>query len=565
VLRRRMLAIGALVAAVALVGAILLVRDGGDPGEQVVQRFADAWQQGDVAGMYAALSDDARERTSIKAFASAYRRAAATATARAVRVGEPARAGESWRLPVRASTRIFGTLRGQVRLALEGPSEKPGIAWRAEAVFPGLRTGERLRRQTRMPARGTLLARDKTPLARGAARSSPLGGLEASVVGRLGPIPADRRARLRELGVPAGTRVGLTGLERIFDERLLGRPGGRLLAGTRVLAARQPRPAPPVRTTLALDVQRAAVAALAGRLGGVVALEPRTGEILAFAGIAFSGLQPPGSTFKIITLTGALEARLAGPGSRFPVQTEAVLEGVAVENANGESCGGSLRESFAESCNSVFAPLGARLGARRLVDVAERFGFNRAPGVPGAATSVIPDADEIGDALAVGSSAIGQGRVQATALQMADAAATIALRGVRPALTLDLEQGGDRAPVRRVTSARIARAVERLMLAVVREGTGTTAAIQGVRVAGKTGTAELRTTARCEPDPENPESCPPEQNADPTDTDAWFTAYAPAGRPRVAVGVLLVASGAGGDTAAPAARGVMLAALRRGG
>jgi peptidoglycan glycosyltransferase len=197
--------------------------------------------------------------------------------------------------------------------------------------------------------------------------------------------------------------------------------------------------------------------------------------------------------------------------------------------------------------------------------VAERFGFNRAPGVPGAATSVIPDADEIGDALAVGSSAIGQGRVQATALQMADAAATIALRGVRPALTLDLEQGGDRAPVRRVTSARIARAVERLMLAVVREGTGTTAAIQGVRVAGKTGTAELRTTARCEPDPENPESCPPEQNADPTDTDAWFTAYAPAGRPRVAVGVLLVASGAGGDTAAPAARGVMLAALRRGG
>ncbi len=312
-------------------------------------------------------------------------------------------------------------------------------------------------------------------------------------------------------------------------------------------------------------MQRAAVAALAGRLGGVVALDPRSGQILAFAGIGFSGLQPPGSTFKIITLTGALEARLTGPGSRYPVQTEAVLEGVALENANGESCGGSLRQSFAESCNSVFAPLGARLGARRLVDVAERFGFNSPPGIVGAATSVIPDADEIGDALAVGSSAIGQGRVQATALQMADTAATIALRGVRPVLTLDLQQEGDRPKGRRVTDARIARTVERMMLAVVREGTGTAAAIEGVQVAGKTGTAELRTTARCEPDPENPESCPPEQNADPTDTDAWFAAYAPAGRPRVAVGVLLVGSGAGGDTAAPAARAVMLAGLRRGG
>ena len=85
------------------------------------------------------------------------------------------------------------------------------------------------------------------------------------------------------------------------------------------------------------------------------------------------------------------------------------------------------------------------------------------------------------------------------------------------------------------------------------------AAIPGVHVAGKTGTAELRTTKKCEPDPENPESCPPEDQAnDPTDTDAWFAAYAPAGkgRPTSRSACCWSASGAGGDTAAPAARDV---------
>jgi cell division protein FtsI/penicillin-binding protein 2 len=208
------------------------------------------------------------------------------------------------------------------------------------------------------------------------------------------------------------------------------------------------------------------------------------------------------------------------------------------------------------------------LGAKRLVSTAERYGFNQEPDIGGAAMSTIPPADQIGDDLALGSSAIGQGRVQATALQMATVAASIGLRGRRPHLTLDYDEARGAAPTSRATSPRIAKTMERLMLAVVRGGTGVNAAIPGVAVAGKTGTAELKTTKRCEPDPDNPESCPTEdQKNDPTDTDAWFAAYAPAGRgrPHIAVGVLLVASGAGGDTAAPAAKQILLAGLKATG
>ena len=145
-----------------------------------------------------------------------------------------------------------------------------------------------------------------------------------------------------------------------------------------------------VRTTIDSELQQAAVTALAGRLGGVAALDARTAEVRALAGIAFSAPQPPGSTFKIVTTTAALEQRLVKKADQFPVETHAVIDGVELENANGESCGGSFKDSFAHSCNSVFAPLGVEVGARRLVDAAERYGWNARPTIVGEMPSTLP-------------------------------------------------------------------------------------------------------------------------------------------------------------------------------
>jgi cell division protein FtsI/penicillin-binding protein 2 len=409
-----------------------------------------------------------------------------------------------------------------------------------------------------MPPRAALEARDGTPIAQGEARLSEIGPIAAEIAGRLGPAPPEREAELARRGVPEGTPVGLTGLERAFDERLAGTPGGTLKAGARVLARSRPRPGSSVRTTIDPELQEAAVIALAGRFGGIAVMRPSDGEVLALAGVAYSAPQPPGSVFKIVTLAGLLDAGVVKRRAKFPVETFTTLEGVKLENANGEACGGSLSNSFAHSCNSVFAPLGAKLGAERLVATAERFGFNEAPGIAGAARSTIPAAGEIGDDLAVGSTAIGQGKVLTTPLLMAEIASTIAERGRRPRPTLLKGAGGVAG---RATSPETARFIGRAMRSVVTDGTGVGAAVPGVRVAGKTGTAELRDTVSEDPVPPEPGAPLPEEDI--TDTDAWFAAYAPMKEPRVAVSVLLVGQGAGGATAAPAAKVVLEAALKR--
>ena len=555
---RRLGALGllAVVGLVAFAVGALAGGGGESEGARVAREFSAAWTRSDYRAMHDRLSADAKRRVSLDRFTAAYEQAAVMVTLAGMSAGRVRDAGDDvFAVPIASRTRVFGTLRGTLRLPVVSEDDVAGVAWRPDMVLPGLRPGERLARETQLPPRATLQARDGTVIARGEERTGALGPEALDVVGRLGPVPPERRAALAAQGVPEGAQVGVTGLERQFDDRLRGRLGGTLRAGARALARTTPAQGSAVRTSIAPGVQKAAVDALAGRYGGVAVLRPDSGEVLALAGVAYSGPQPPGSVFKIVTISGALEAGTVKPSDDFPVETAATLEGVQLQNAYGEACGGTLRESFAKSCNSVFAPMGAELGAERLVATAERFGFNQRPPLAGAAVSTIPQADQIGDDLAVGSTAIGQGEVLATPLTMAGVGAAIANGGRLPRPTLGR---GDDPSYSRATTPRVARYVRRAMLAVVTGGTGVAAQIEGVKVAGKTGTAELTTTQPTSPSGDD-EEVPADDAAD---TDAWFVAFAPAGRPRVAIAVVLVGQGAGGETAAPAAKSVIQAALR---
>jgi hypothetical protein len=556
-----------------LVGAIVGAHSGASPSVSLAERFAKSWSRGDYAAMYAEITPNARHSTSPGAFAAAYEHDLRIATAVSRRIAGRGRALGSGRVevPVRVRTRLWGTL--SLRYTIETVSTPEGerVSWTRSAAFPGVPPGATLSRRTTLPRRATLLARNGSVLAESppegdsGARSTPLGEIGRAVVGEVGAIPSSRRHALEAEGVPGDAEVGVSGLEAAFDQELRGRPGGELLAGTQVLASVPARAAPALHTTISTTIQAAAVTALGGQLGGIVAMKPSTGEVLAVAGLGLEGLQPPGSTFKIITLSGVLSAHLATPHTDFPYATHATLDGVRLNNANGEECGGSLELAFAVSCNSVFTPLGVKLGAQRLVAMAEKFGFNQDPGLPGAARSTLPPASQIQGELDVGSTAIGQGEVLATPLQMLLAAATIADGGHRPAPTFQIgaRHGGAQA-----LSPSVARTVRHLMTEVVREGTGTSAAIPGVVVAGKTGTAELKScgtpSEHGAQEGENGERSAEGCGSERENTDAWFTAFAPELHPKIAVCVMLVKDGAGGESAAPVAREVLEAGLNGG-
>jgi penicillin-binding protein A len=551
----------------------------GSPEKAAAERFAEAWQRDNFAAMYAELNDASKEAVSPKRFATAYHEARDIATMRGLFVesAEDARSEDGQTVvpvPVRIKTVAFGKVNEEIDL----PWAEGGIDWKPYLVFPGLRPGEKLAAETELAPRAAILAADGTPLAEGPAleREHPLGSAAIDVTGEIGEAPEEDEAKLAAHGFPPETPVGISGLERAFNRRLAGKPGGQLLAvpvgggegkntSGRVLAESKPEPGEPVKTTIDPGLQESAVAALAGRAGGVAVLDAKNGDVRALAGQAFSAPQPPGSTFKVITTVAALEKKVVSLDDEFEYLSGINVGGRFIENANGEVCGGTFREAFAESCNADFLPLGPKIGNTEMVKIAEKFGFNSPPTLYNAqiakevepAESTIPT--EIGEEVDLAVSAIGQGEVLATPLQMASVAQTIANDGVRmpTSITTSKKLSSKMKPVRVMTKGTADKLTE-LMTGVVTEGTGYAGAISAGQVAGKTGTAELGQVVENE---NGEEELPEGEEATPQHKkDAWFSAFATVEKPKLAIGVLLIeAEAAGGEVAAPVASQVLSA------
>ncbi|MEX2279012.1 MAG: penicillin-binding transpeptidase domain-containing protein [Acidimicrobiia bacterium] len=432
--------------------------------------------------------------------------------------------------------------------------------------------------------RGLIVAGDGTVLARSDpvpdtpqafARSYPEGALYAHTVGYTTFL------------------VGDTGLEAAYADDLRSRQDLTISDLLAALFGRDLRPQN-MQTTLQPIVQQAAFEALGNQRGAVVALDPRSGAVLGYVttpsfdpNLLFSddavrirqellddddlpildragqALYAPGSTFKTIVAATAIETGAAGPETPFDDVLVFDLPGsdADIANANDGLCGNgtsvTLQLAFVRSCNTVFADLAIRVGARPIEAIAGPLGFDRRIEFPWElAVSRFPAAELDDDPAALGQSGLGERDVRATPFVMAMVAAAVANEGevMLPRIVAQLfdadgstTRSFDPKVTGRAMSVATASVIAQMMERTVTDGTGTRAAVPGVRVAGKTGTAQ-----------------------GPSGPQAWFIGFAPVDDPVIALAVLVEdggsagESGTGGSVAAPIAADVFAAWLGAG-
>jgi penicillin-binding protein A len=388
------------------------------------------------------------------------------------------------------------------------------------------------------------------------------------------------------------TNLGSAGLERYRNSALNGQSGSNLQRILDQLQGKQQK-GEKVVTTLDPAAQQVANSALAGYKGAVVALEPRSGALTVMASTpsfdpnalrSFSSYEKltgdtngrplvnratqfgyaPGSTFKVVTATAAIDSGQFTPESTVDGRNDVLVSGVPLQNDDDESFGQiTLKQALAHSVNTVWAQVAEKLGKQTMAGYMRRFGFDRKPQLDYPADQMSVSGEYLGPLLLaptssrvdVGRMGIGQDKLEVTPLQMAEVAAGVGNHGrlMVPHMTARIVDPEGRTVLHvnpRVQSVVMKRssasAVTSMMEAVVNEGTGTEAQIPGVQVAGKTGTAETQIGTAI--------------------NNVWFIAFAPASNPTVAIAVTLEGvPGQGAAFAAPVARKVMEQLLKGSG
>jgi penicillin-binding protein A len=421
---------------------------------------------------------------------------------------------------------------------------------------------ERIKRGTIRSADGTILARSVKIDKDRYGRRYPTGDEFAHAVGY------------------SFTSIGRSGLEQFRNDPLTGRRTELIGAVDSLLNKRNVGDS--LRTTLNARGQRAAIDGLHGRKGAVVVLDRRTGGVLVMVstpsydpngldnGSTFRRLStdeqnsplvnratqsgyPPGSTMKVVTAAAALDTGRYTPDSQVSGRNGKPISGVPLNNFGGEDFGNiTLTDALTHSVNTVWAEVGENLGKRTMARYMTRFGFYKPPPIDLPANQLLASGERYrGRLLApnsrridVGRMAIGQDKLLVTPLQMATVAATIANGGVRmePHITQKIVDPDGRTQdeiesrrAARVMSPDAARKLTEMMKNVVKEGTGTAAALKGVDLAGKTGTAEIDVARQI--------------------NDPWFIGFTD----KYAVAVVLerVPGGHGGPDAGPVAKQVL--------
>lgn len=426
-------------------------------------------------------------------------------------------------------------------------------------------------------------------------RSYPLGPSGAHSLGYVGEI-SDRQMEVKSFdGIEPGTVVGQSGLELEYNRQLMGRDGMRRIVvnsrGVEVAEAERVAPidGPPAQLTIDLDLQKAFQEAMAGLSGSVIALEPETGEVLAYlstpgfdpnsfsAGIksaewaglnkdiekplinrVIQGQYPPGSTFKIINALAALQEGVITPQTRFHCPGYLAVYGTLFRCHKEEGHGSlDLKKAIALSCNVYFYNAGIRLEIERLSRYSKRLGLAAPSGIdlPHESSGIFQDPawkmrTQKGRWFPAETVSVSIGQAMAlTPVQLARVAAAVANGGklVRPHLmkTIGGKAVNADPPADLGLRPSVVAVVRDAMISVVQEGTGQRAKLEGVEVGGKTGSAQVVTHARLESNKKSRAYQP----------HGWFMCFAKGvnGKPSVAAAILVEHGVAGGIAAAPVA------------